>query len=98
MSCRRASQSPARGSGITHHTETHRQANRLMRAIVLGMAAGLTVPFALAGALSSTGGASNISVIAGLAEMAAGSSAMGLGGYLAARADLEHYISELKLE
>jgi VIT1/CCC1 family predicted Fe2+/Mn2+ transporter len=62
------------------------------------MADGLTVPFALAAGLSGTIAASNIVVIAGLAEIAAGSIAMGLGGYLAARTDLEHYISELKRE
>src|ERR1700676_488961 len=83
---------------ITHHIESHFQATEAVRDIVIGMADGLTVPFALAAGLSSTVGASNIVVIAGLAEIAAGSIAMGLGGYLAARTDLEHYISELKRE
>src|SRR6266478_4100597 len=83
---------------ITHHTESHFQATETVRDIVIGMADGLTVPFALAAGLSGTVGASNIIVIAGLAEIAAGSIAMGLGGYLAARTDLEHYISELKRE
>src|SRR5580700_2797997 len=83
---------------ITHHIESHFQATEMVRDIVIGMADGLTVPFALAAGLSGTVGASNIVVIAGLAEIAAGSIAMGLGGYLAARTDLEHYISELKRE
>jgi vacuolar iron transporter family protein len=83
---------------ITHHIESHFQATETVRDIVIGMADGLTVPFALAAGLSGTVGASNIVVIAGLAEIAAGSIAMGLGGYLAARTDLEHYISELKRE
>jgi VIT1/CCC1 family predicted Fe2+/Mn2+ transporter len=83
---------------ITHHIESHFQATETVRDIVIGMADGLTVPFALAAGLSGTVGAANIVVIAGLAEIAAGSIAMGLGGYLAARTDLEHYISELKRE
>src|SRR5229473_1740958 len=83
---------------ITHHIESHFQATETVRDIVIGMADGLTVPFALAAGLSGTIAASNIVVIAGLAEIAAGSIAMGLGGYLAARTDLEHYISELKRE
>jgi VIT1/CCC1 family predicted Fe2+/Mn2+ transporter len=62
------------------------------------MADGLTVPFALAAGLSGTLASTRIVVVAGLAEIAAGSIAMGLGGYLAARTDLEHYISELKRE
>jgi VIT1/CCC1 family predicted Fe2+/Mn2+ transporter len=83
---------------ITAHLETHFQATETVRDIVIGMADGLTVPFALAAGLSGTVAASNIVVVAGLAEIAAGSIAMGLGGYLAARTDLEHYISELKRE
>jgi VIT1/CCC1 family predicted Fe2+/Mn2+ transporter len=83
---------------VTPHIESHFQATEIVRDIVIGMADGLTVPFALAAGLSGTISASNIVVIAGLAEIAAGSIAMGLGGYLAARTDLEHYISELKRE
>ncbi len=64
-----------------------------MRDVVIGMADGLTVPFALAAGLSAVA-ASRVIVIAGLAEIAAGSIAMGLGGYLAARGDAEHYASE----
>ena len=83
---------------VRHHIERHFQATATVRDIVIGMADGLTVPFALAAGLSGTVDASTIVVIAGLAEIAAGSIAMGLGGYLAARTDLEHYISELKRE
>ena len=83
---------------IAPHLERHFQATETVRDIVIGMADGLTVPFALAAGLSGTVSTSGIVVIAGLAEIAAGSIAMGLGGYLAARTDLEHYISELKRE
>ncbi len=65
-----------------------------MRDIVIGMADGLTVPFALAAGLTGAVAASHLIVVAGLAEIAAGSIAMGLGGYLAARGDAEHYASE----
>jgi VIT1/CCC1 family predicted Fe2+/Mn2+ transporter len=64
-----------------------------VRDVVIGMADGLTVPFALAAGLSAVA-ASSVIVVAGLAEIAAGSIAMGLGGYLAARSDAEHYASE----
>src|SRR5579859_591168 len=83
---------------ISHHIERHFEATETVRDIVIGMADGLTVPFALAAGLSGTVSTSNIVVIAGLAEIAAGSIAMGLGGYLAARTDLEHYISERERE
>ena len=65
-----------------------------MRDVVIGMSDGLTVPFALAAGLSGAVGNTRIVVLAGLAEIAAGSIAMGLGGYLAARGDAEHYASE----
>ncbi len=77
-----------------HHNETHFESSALVRDIVIGMADGLTVPFALAAGLSSAIGNSHVVVLAGLAEIAAGSIAMGLGGYLAARGDAEHYASE----
>jgi len=83
---------------ITHHIERHFEATATVRDVVIGMADGLTVPFALAAGLSGAVDASTIIVVAGLAEIAAGSIAMGLGGFLAARTDLEHYISELKRE
>ena len=78
----------------TPHIEKHFTASATVRDIVIGMADGLTVPFALAAGLSGAVGTSNIIVTAGLAEIAAGSIAMGLGGYLAARSDAEHYASE----
>lgn len=78
----------------TTHVEKHFTASDTVRDIVIGMADGLTVPFALAAGLSGVVAASNIVVTAGLAEIAAGSIAMGLGGYLAARSDVEHYASE----
>jgi len=80
------------------HTEHHFTATEVVRDIVIGMSDGLTVPFALAAGLSGTVQSTNIVVIAGLAEIAAGSIAMGLGGYLAAKTDLEHYRSEEQRE
>src|SRR5438552_10531766 len=83
---------------ITSHVERHFEATETVRDVVIGMADGLTVPFALEAGPSGTSAGTTIVVVAGLAEIAAGSIAMGLGGYLAARTDLEHYISELKRE
>lgn len=82
----------------TSHIERHFTATATVRDIVIGMADGLTVPFALAAGLSGAIASSGIVVIAGLAEIAAGSIAMGLGGYLAARTDAEHYDSERRRE
>jgi VIT1/CCC1 family predicted Fe2+/Mn2+ transporter len=77
------------------HVESHFEASDTVRDIVIGMADGLTGPFALAAGLTGTAAAnSKLVVIAGLAEIAAGSIAMGLGGYLAARTDRDHYESE----
>jgi len=76
------------------HTETHFTATATVRDIVIGMADGLTVPFALAAGLSGAVASSALVVTAGLAEIAAGSIAMGLGGYLAAKTDHEHYVAE----
>lgn len=78
----------------TPHIEKHFTATATVRDIVIGMADGLTVPFALAAGLSGAVTSSGLVVTAGLAEIAAGSIAMGLGGYLAAKTDLEHYRSE----
>ena len=78
----------------TPHIERHFTASDTVRDIVIGMSDGLTVPFALAAGLSGAVAATSIVVTAGLAEIAAGSIAMGLGGYLAARSDAEHYASE----
>lgn len=79
---------------LTPHIERHFTASDAVRDIVIGMSDGLTVPFALAAGVSGAGAATNIVVTAGLAEIAAGSIAMGLGGYLAARTDSEHYETE----
>lgn len=79
---------------VTPHIEKHFTATATVRDIVIGMADGLTVPFALAAGLSGAVASSGLVVTAGLAEIAAGSIAMGLGGYLAAKTDLEHYASE----
>ena len=76
------------------HLETHFEASATVRDVVIGMADGLTVPFALAAGLSGTVASTAIVVVAGLAEIAAGSIAMGLGGYLAARTEHDHYHSE----
>jgi VIT1/CCC1 family predicted Fe2+/Mn2+ transporter len=78
----------------TPHHEKHFKSSDTIRDIVIGMSDGLTVPFALAAGLSGAVDASWIIITAGLAEVAAGSIAMGLGGYLAARTDAEHYSSE----
>ncbi|OGO66460.1 MAG: iron transporter [Chloroflexi bacterium RBG_19FT_COMBO_55_16] len=83
---------------VTPHIERHFTATDTVRDIVIGMSDGLTVPFALAAGISGAGAASNIVVTAGLAEIAAGSIAMGLGGYLAARTDIEHYETERQRE
>src|ERR1700691_6360931 len=86
----------------TPHTEHHFTATESVRDVVIGMSDGLTVPFALAagisGAIASNPHASTLVVTAGLAEIAAGSIAMGLGGYLAAKTDQEHYASEVDRE
>ena len=82
----------------TPHVETHFEASATVRDVVIGMSDGLTVPFALAAGLSGTVSQTGIIVIAGLAEIAAGSIAMGLGGYLAARTDRDHYLSERERE
>jgi vacuolar iron transporter family protein len=81
-----------------HHIERHFTAGDVVRDVVIGMSDGLTVPFALAAGLSGAVDNSHIVVVAGLAEIAAGSIAMGLGGYLAAKSDAEHYASERKRE
>ena len=78
----------------TPHLEQHFTGSETIRDVVIGMSDGLTVPFALAAGLSGAVESTGIVVTAGLAEIAAGSIAMGLGGYLAARSDEEHYASE----
>lgn len=78
----------------TRHVERHFTGTATVRDIVIGMSDGLTVPFALAAGLSGAVTSTSIVVTAGLAEIAAGSIAMGLGGFLAARSDAEHYHAE----
>ncbi|KAI5068597.1 hypothetical protein GOP47_0016942 [Adiantum capillus-veneris] len=80
------------------HTEHHFTAGEVVRDIIIGMSDGLTVPFALAAGLSGANAASSLVVTAGLAEVAAGAIAMGLGGYLAAKSDADHYSREKKRE
>jgi vacuolar iron transporter family protein len=80
------------------HVERHFTGSESVRDVVIGMADGLTVPFALAAGLTAAVASSHIIVTAGLAEIAAGAIAMGLGGYLAARTDQEHYQSEEQRE
>ncbi len=82
-----------------HHKEEHLQSSDLLTDIVIGMSDGLTVPFALAAGLSgAVGNQVNLIWIAGIAEIAAGSIAMGLGGYLAGKTEVDHYNSEQKKE
>src|SRR5437763_16651341 len=80
------------------HTEKHFEATETVRDVVIGMSDGLTVPFALAAGLSGAVHDTHIIVIAGLAEIAAGSIAMGLGGYLAGKTEIDHYNAEQKRE
>src|SRR3978361_514357 len=83
----------------THlHHEEHLTSSELITDIVIGMSDGLTVPFALAAGLSGAVSSTSIIVIAGIAEICAGSIAMGLGGYLAGKTEQDHYNSEFKRE
>jgi len=82
----------------SRHVEQHFTGSESVRDVVIGMSDGLTVPFALAAGLSGAIASSAIIVTAGMAEIAAGSIAMGLGGYLAAKSDAEHFASEFKRE
>ena len=81
-----------------YHIENHLKSSALLTDIVIGMADGLTVPFALAAGLSGVVDSASIIVLAGIAEIAAGSIAMGLGGYLAGKTEMDHYNAELKRE
>jgi VIT1/CCC1 family predicted Fe2+/Mn2+ transporter len=96
------SNAPAAQPAPHHHHEIHFNSSDTVRDIVIGLADGLTVPFALAagiaGAVTSVANPSRLVVTAGLAEIAAGSIAMGLGGYLASRGDTEHFESERRRE
>ena len=80
----------------TMHAERHFMAGDMVRDLVIGMSDGLTVPFALAAGLASAAQSNPLVVTAGLAEIAAGAIAMGLGGYLAGRSEVEHYARERK--
>lgn len=80
------------------HHEEHLTGTAALRDIVIGMSDGLTVPFALAAGLSGAVDSTSVIVIAGIAEICAGSIAMGLGGYLAGKTEADHYSSELKRE
>ena len=80
------------------HLEQHFTAGETIRDVVIGMSDGLTVPFALAAGISGAIAVSHIVVTAGVAELAAGGISMGLGGYLAAQTDAEHYDSEVRRE
>jgi VIT1/CCC1 family predicted Fe2+/Mn2+ transporter len=79
---------------LTPHIEKHFTAGEFVRDVVIGMSDGLTVPFALAAGLSGAVSSTRLIVVGGAAEIAAGSIAMGLGGYLAAKGDAEHYAHE----
>ena len=81
-----------------HHEEQHLRSSAVLTDVVIGMSDGLTVPFALAAGLSGAVSSTSIIVIAGIAEIAAGSIAMGLGGYLAGKTEMDHYQTELRRE
>ncbi|RVW89287.1 Vacuolar iron transporter 1 [Vitis vinifera] len=83
---------------LHQHEEKHFMSSEVVRDIIIGVSDGLTVPFALAAGLSGASASSSIILTAGIAEVAAGSISMGLGGYLAAKSEADHYMRELKRE
>lgn len=83
---------------LNHHKEKHFTAGEVVRDIIIGVSDGLTVPFALAAGLSGANASTSIILTAGIAEVAAGAISMGLGGYLAAKSEADHYFKELKRE
>ncbi|KAL3843653.1 hypothetical protein ACJIZ3_001056 [Penstemon smallii] len=83
---------------LNQHKEKHFTAGEIVRDIIIGVSDGLTVPFALAAGLSGANASSAIILTAGIAEVAAGAISMGLGGYLAAKSEADHYVRELKRE
>ncbi|KAK9118089.1 hypothetical protein Scep_016182 [Stephania cephalantha] len=83
---------------LQSHSEKHFTAGEIVRDVIIGVSDGLTVPFALAAGLSGANVPSSIILTAGLAEVAAGAISMGLGGYLAAKSEADHYVRELKRE
>jgi vacuolar iron transporter family protein len=88
----------SRGLPRHHHVEAHFEGSETVRDVVLGMSDGLTVPFALAAGLSGAVANSRVVLVAGVAELAAGAIAMGLGGYLAAKSEADTWRSELRRE
>ncbi|CAK8579651.1 unnamed protein product [Lathyrus sativus] len=94
----RLSLEPEKQSLLNRHTEKHFTAGEIVRDIIIGVSDGLTVPFALAAGLSGANATSSIVLTAGIAEVAAGAISMGLGGYLAAKGEADHYNRELKRE
>lgn len=89
---------PEQDRNLIDHNEEHVKSSDFIKDIVIGMSDGLTVPFALAAGLSGAVASSSLVITAGIAEIAAGSIAMGLGGYLAGRAEIDHYDSEKRRE
>ena len=89
---------PEQDRNLIDHNEEHIKSSDFIKDIVIGMSDGLTVPFALAAGLSGAVDSASLVVTAGIAEIAAGSIAMGLGGYLAGRAEIDHFDSEQKRE
>jgi len=89
---------PEQDRNLIDHNEEHITSSEFIKDMVIGMSDGLTVPFALAAGLSGAVASSSLVVTAGLAEIVAGSIAMGLGGYLSGRTEIDHYNSELKRE
>ncbi|KAK4493071.1 hypothetical protein RD792_018098 [Penstemon davidsonii] len=83
---------------LNQHREKHFTAGEIVRDIIIGVSDGLTVPFALAAGLSGANASSAIILTAGIAEVVAGAISMGLGGYLAAKSEADHYVRELKRE
>ncbi|XP_076898959.1 vacuolar iron transporter-like [Bidens hawaiensis] len=83
---------------LNRHTENHFTAGEIVRDVIIGVSDGLTVPFALAAGLSGANASSSIIITAGIAEVAAGAISMGLGGYLAAKSEADHYARELRRE
>ncbi|KAJ3677436.1 hypothetical protein LUZ60_003160 [Juncus effusus] len=83
---------------LDNHKEKHFTSGEVVRDVILGVSDGLTVPFALAAGLSGARASSALVLTAGLAEVAAGAISMGLGGYLAAKSESDHYMREMKRE
>ncbi len=89
---------PSHSHHHPHHTEKHHDSSLALRDFVIGMSDGLTVPFALVAGLSEASSSNSIILVAGMAEIVAGTLSMGLGGYLAGQTAIEHYEGEQKRE